>query len=358
MKRLFCIFLFFNLTFVASQTYKGVILDLKTNEPIPFVTVYFKGTSIGTTSNINGSYTITKPENIETSLIYRIIGYETQSIQNPNESNTKVIRMKVTVGDLDAILLESDLSWSRAIKIKEFKKYFLGETKYVRGSKILNLSKVRLRFNPSTKKLTAYCNEPIIIENNYLGYKIKYDLADFEVQYDLINNEQTTASGNGYNISSKKDSNKDYYAKNAFLNGSAFFEDMELDSRKKERALERRQKLYESSEVFLIKSIVKGQMNLNQFYLIYDRKKRNPENDIKVFNKETYYKVYLREKEYKIIDRFKNKSLIIINEPFIEVSPYFHVISAGSITYGGFLGKLKVTGILPLDYISQESLLD
>jgi len=48
--------------------------------PIPGVTVQVKGTTIGTTSDINGKYTLTVPENA-TTLIFSYIGMKKQEIE-------------------------------------------------------------------------------------------------------------------------------------------------------------------------------------------------------------------------------------------------------------------------------------
>jgi TonB-linked SusC/RagA family outer membrane protein len=58
----------------------GTVTDDATNESLPGVNVRVEGTTIGTTTDINGQYTIEVP-NAEAILVYSFIGYLTQNIQ-------------------------------------------------------------------------------------------------------------------------------------------------------------------------------------------------------------------------------------------------------------------------------------
>lgn len=329
---------------IQAQTFSGVIVDFNTNEPIPFATVYFSGTTVGTSADVNGNYSITKPDNVETSLIYRIVGYASQSIKNPTITNTKIIRLKVAIGQLDAIVLNAkEDPWNRRIKELEFLKYFLGETEYARNAKVLNLSKIKLRFNPTSNQLTAYCDEPILIKHPYLGYLISYDLEEFEIDY-TVNN------------SIKNPSPTDYYATNSFLNGSAFFENTESSSKQTRRVERRRQDLFEISDIALFKSIINQTTKDAGFYLIQDRRSVTFNSQIQIDDKHSIFRLTFKEKEYRLMDKYKNTSIIKLNNPNIEVSPFYHIISSKNISFGGFLGKLKATGILPLDYSPKNNL--
>src|ERR1700744_951128 len=53
----------------------GAITDAKTNQPIPFVSISFPGTSIGVNSNDNGKYSITTSKTY-TQLKFSFVGYK------------------------------------------------------------------------------------------------------------------------------------------------------------------------------------------------------------------------------------------------------------------------------------------
>ncbi|GHS85079.1 collagen-binding protein [Bacteroidia bacterium] len=63
----------------------GCVTDAKTNEPIPFVAVQFKGTTIGTTTDFDGHYSLTSPQSWD-SLRVSAMGYidRTKAIQSAN----------------------------------------------------------------------------------------------------------------------------------------------------------------------------------------------------------------------------------------------------------------------------------
>lgn len=64
--------------------------------------------------------------------------------------------------------------------MKTFTKYFMGELENAKACKILNPEKIE--FSTNKKLLKARTDDFLIIENRYLGYKIKYLLRNF--QYD------------------------------------------------------------------------------------------------------------------------------------------------------------------------------
>jgi hypothetical protein len=72
--------LFFSLAlpfFLQAQTeVSGKVTDARTGEAVPFVSVYFKGTSVGTTTNFDGFYTL-KTTGQADSIAASYIGYET-----------------------------------------------------------------------------------------------------------------------------------------------------------------------------------------------------------------------------------------------------------------------------------------
>ena len=74
------------------KTIKGIITDIETNEPIPGATVIIKDNNIiGTSSNINGEYSISVPE-ATVFLVYSCIGMQQQIIEinNRNEINVQL----------------------------------------------------------------------------------------------------------------------------------------------------------------------------------------------------------------------------------------------------------------------------
>ncbi len=65
---------------VQNNQVSGRIVDAETNEPIPGTSIYIKGTTIGTSSDINGSYSLSIPNN-SSEMQVSFIGYESQSLR-------------------------------------------------------------------------------------------------------------------------------------------------------------------------------------------------------------------------------------------------------------------------------------
>ncbi|MBX0334004.1 SusC/RagA family TonB-linked outer membrane protein [Pontibacter sp. HSC-14F20] len=67
----------------------GTVTDASTKQPLPGVTVLVKGTSVGTASGADGTYTVNVPEG-GTTLVFRFIGYQTIERPIGNESTINV----------------------------------------------------------------------------------------------------------------------------------------------------------------------------------------------------------------------------------------------------------------------------
>ncbi len=77
---------------VFSQNYelKGVVTDAETGEPIPFASVFLKGTTIGVACDENGAYDIMIPVGKENVIIYSSIGYQKKEITVGKEMTLNV----------------------------------------------------------------------------------------------------------------------------------------------------------------------------------------------------------------------------------------------------------------------------
>lgn len=81
--------------YAQNRTVSGLVKDQSTSQALPGVAVIVKGTTIGTTTNTDGSYSINVPAG-STTLVYRFIGYK--SIER-EIGNTSTLNINLSVDD-------------------------------------------------------------------------------------------------------------------------------------------------------------------------------------------------------------------------------------------------------------------
>lgn len=85
------------------NTIAGQVTDNQTGEALPGVSVVVKGTTIGASTDIDGRYSITVPDDAE-SLIFSFIGMETREVSIDGRSVIDVILMEEAIG-LDEVVM-------------------------------------------------------------------------------------------------------------------------------------------------------------------------------------------------------------------------------------------------------------
>lgn len=73
-----------------AQTVTGTVTDAETNEPLIGVNIILQGTSTGTTTNIDGEFSLNVPD-LDGVLVFRYIGYQTQEINIEGRTTIDVL---------------------------------------------------------------------------------------------------------------------------------------------------------------------------------------------------------------------------------------------------------------------------
>jgi len=183
--------------FASAQVIKGVVCDETTKKPIANVHVYLDGTSINTVTNASGRFELRPKSEINTQLILQHLLYKTASINNPFRGLPDTLYIEERIYDLTEVTVSAD-RFTRKQKMKAFREQFLGMSRAARSCTILNEDDIELYFNMQTHTLLASSDNPIVVVNDYLGYKVSFTLIDFRTQYDLsvvsLNNEDVYKS--------------------------------------------------------------------------------------------------------------------------------------------------------------------
>lgn len=104
---LFTLFLSLLCVVVHGQELRGRTLD-SNGQPIPFATVYIKGTTNGTTSNPNGEYLLKLPPGANTVVVQHIGYQKTEQVVNGSGSQKVDFRLEPEVFQLNEVVISSD----------------------------------------------------------------------------------------------------------------------------------------------------------------------------------------------------------------------------------------------------------
>ena len=163
---------------------KGIIVDAEKNTPLANATVFLNTTAIGTVTNAQGKFSLTIPGG-KYELIVSMIGYETfaQTINANDTADFITVKLKMKVKELETVVVQPYIKdgWQKWGRF--FLESFIGTSAYSGNCKIKNTNVIKFRLSKNGKELSAFASEPLIIENDALGYTIRYQLETF--QYDF-----------------------------------------------------------------------------------------------------------------------------------------------------------------------------
>lgn len=383
-----------------SFTISGIVRDQK--ETLPGVAIYLSGYQQATVTNNEGKFVLSnlKPGNYD--IMVQLMGYQPVS-KNVVISDRSVV-IDVTLNENTTLLKEVVVRAdpNREYYINLFKQYFIGISPNAQNCRILNISVISAWEDKSERMLRVSASDLIIIENQSLGYRIKYLLNTFEYDY---KNKMIFFAGlpTFEEIKAGKAKQKRWEKKReiAYRGSSQHFYKALYENRLAEEqfalykliAVKNDQKLPDS----LIKAKVRkfstgpnGVTNLITFNggsdsLSYWLRQRKVPAMLNILNKapilidtlvrpagnvlkemdfsDDLFVVYKGEKEDEIYDHSGFKiarpieignaqvSLIKNMQPPIQFYPNGAVFSARSALYSGFWSYEKVADLLPLDYL-------
>ena len=225
--------------------------------------------------------------------------------------------------------------------MKVFKKYFLGEGKAARRCEIENLDDIILYYVVKDNTLYAKSINPIVVNNQYLGYKVRFDLKDFQVKYNYK-------------------SLSEQYLKSSFYAGFSFFEDL---NPKKER---KRIKTYKGSLRHFFKSMINGELDKTKFILGNDGFVIKPDKVFKVTKIDSLLnKISIKTSIVKsfneirisprILLKYKNEvSTFQFTKNEFRVDNFGNNIDIQNFYLIGDLANYRVAKMLPLNFSLDE----
>ncbi|TFV93572.1 TonB-dependent receptor [Algoriphagus kandeliae] len=350
--------------FSQTSTVTGVVKDAETGETLPFCNVFINNTTISTTTDLDGAYTLQDLQPGATEIGFSFMGYEAVTKQvtlNPGGTLTLNLSLKPLETELSDVEIKAkrDKAWER--DLRKFENLFLGNDLVAARTEIENPWVID--FPPSEERNTFLASSqlPIELVNNYLGYKITFDLTEF---FDNPVN---------YRIS-----------------GAARFEEMEAGSSDQEQEWEKnRMEVYRKSPQNMFRAMIAGTHEKEGFFLYGDKPggadSRNmrsdifanelgksvipykPEQLVAPADKPGEYWIYLKgrieihyQKGYSQQNTYRDApypvSWLEVNGGRVRVRENGMILNPQDVVFSGDMDRRRVASMLPLDYDAERAI--
>ncbi len=232
------------------HTISGIVKDEK-GETLPYASVLIAGSTRGTQTDVSGKFTLNNITAGNYQLIISFIGFDriTRSITIKNQDIYQEYVLKPSPVSLKDVVVSYDPDRDKHLAL--FKKFFIGETDNAKQCVLLNPDVLNTHFNKSNQLLSVSADSLLVINNQALGYRIKYLLTAFELDY-----------------------------KNAIFkfSGIPLFEELKGSDKQKAEWERRRQKAYNGSVMHFFRSAYNNSVGNNGFILYSTTKQGNAKN--------------------------------------------------------------------------------
>ncbi len=345
--------------FAQTGTIRGLVINARTSEPLPYAIVFINYTTLWTTANEQGEFLLRNIPFGQHELAATFVGHQPfQTRLMVKDTIPKSITLKLDSNPLREVQVRSkrDKEWNR--QYERFQKLFLGNSAYASACKILN--PWVLEFTTDEKGFFIATSPEILeIENHSLGYKLFYQLKTFS-----------------------------YGSAQFTISGSVRFEVIETnDSTINEARIKNRQDVYEGSVRHLLRSIFDGSTNHAGFALYRDEtfekhiirmatleanvgkgishysfdnltfEELSP-NNFKIYFPKRLEIHYLNKLEYAKIYRNVNHpvSWLEITGGYLLINNRGIVLNPSKLVLSGNMSEARIAELLPYDFQPLESI--
>lgn len=243
---------FFNLN--AQNIISGKVIDKKTKDGLPGISVYINSSTLGTVTDVDGKFTLNVPFSGKVELVASHIAFQKRVVLvDVTNKESLLISLEQQNHSLNEVVIKS-----RKNKDDNFNKWgdlftqiIMGNnSQFANKSKILNPESLVFYFDKENNELSVYAKSQLLIENELMAYRIKLDLENFKYAF-----------------------NTDVLE----INYSKFFEDLPMDKNKKSDANEWRLAAYYGSQMHFMRSVYQNNLTRDGFTLYAYRTIKNQE---------------------------------------------------------------------------------
>ena len=348
MKQLFLIGLLIFFRFATAQVIMGTVVD-EMKLPMPGASVFLDGTSAGTVTEADGTFSLTAKTSINTRLVVSMSGYETLTVDEPFGQPKFLFIMTPKSEELKQVVITSD-GFSRKEKMQAFMREFLGDNRPGRSCTIKNPDDIELYYNRKTNKLTAKCENPILIRNDYLGYDIAFSLVDFFVEF------------NRYSLKAQ-DARKFFYA------GTSSYSPLLGKPGKFEK---NRNRSYKGSSMHFYRTLCLNEWHRDGFQLFDGSFQAAASDHFKIEETDQFYTVKLLtpnpvkvtglsnpipvNRSFNLLFDKSAQSRITFQADNLKVDKFGNLATPYDVMFSGEIGSKRLGHLLPLDYEAPEDI--
>jgi hypothetical protein len=160
----------------------GKVTAADTKAAVSGASVFLSNSSVGTSTANDGTFSLNELNAGQYTLVITAIGYE--SNQQTVLVNNDAIQVDIVLSpksiQLNEVKISAISKSDRKKALARFKTEFLGTDENAADCKITNPDVLTFSFSQNKNILQASTNDFLIIENNALGYQIKFMLKNYE----------------------------------------------------------------------------------------------------------------------------------------------------------------------------------
>ncbi len=167
-------------------TISGVVLNAETKVPLQGASVYAENTTLGAATDQDGKFYLSLPDG-GYNLVVSYTGFNTQDIKVSASNASSPLSFQLTVKE--KVMQEVAIVSTNEVKNgwekygKFFLDEFIGQSPNGAATSIKNPEVLKFYYSKRKNRLKVLAGEPLIIENNALGYTIKYELDSLVHEY-------------------------------------------------------------------------------------------------------------------------------------------------------------------------------
>ncbi|MDO3626250.1 carboxypeptidase-like regulatory domain-containing protein [Mucilaginibacter sp. BT774] len=234
----------------------GRIINRVDKKPIANASIFLSNTTIGNESSADGNFILKGIKSGKYQIIVSVVGfkmYNENIIANDHTVDLNDIELTPDIKTLKEVSIHANSNVDREQYLKWFKEQFIGTSDQASRCVLLNPEVLDFDYDKNKSLLTASSYDFLKIENNALGYRLKY----------LVNN---------FSFCTNPALNNDLH-----YDGSVLFEEIKGNPSQEKRWRKNRQEVFEGSEIHFLRSLINNRLEEEGFRVLQWAIYQNPE---------------------------------------------------------------------------------